>query len=100
MIRPRFVPLSSGVAKCATTYGAVGDQMVKAEYLGTPGYTVSASAAYREVVQAVPALASAVDVSAATNPVLVGRAVDAGGEGNSCAQRGRRNVLEQRDVFH
>jgi hypothetical protein len=70
------VPVHTGEAVCSATYGASGQQLVKAEYLGSAGYA-SSSATLAETVAtpAAPPKSVAISISATPNPVLVGRPV-------------------------
>ncbi len=73
----RAVPVKAGIAACTLSYGVAGQQLVRAEYLGSPGYASSTSAAYIETVALPPPppKQAAISLSASRNPVLVGRPV-------------------------
>jgi hypothetical protein len=73
----REVPVKSGQAVCTLNSGAAGQQLVRAEYLGSTGYASATSPAYAETLVAPPAppKQAAISLSASRNPVLVGRPV-------------------------
>ena len=65
------VPVINGEAACTVTYGAGGQYLVKAEYLGSLGYKFSVSAGYTETV----AVSTALSMLSLSNPAPIGRPV-------------------------